>query len=143
MGSESLLQSGLDLGTSDWVTVSEEMNSVFADVTLDPIPVEFDGQKFAHGALTISLLSHLLANTMDVAPSSYVEDGYLLNYGFNKLRLIELVPLGSRVRGRFRTSEEGPTDKGAVVVIPIDVTVEIEGNDRPALAGQIVTAWQR
>jgi acyl dehydratase len=143
MSGESLLQPGLDLGRSDWVTVSEEMNQSFADVTLDPIAMEVDGQRFAHGTLTTSLPSHLLANAMQLAPASYVEDGYLLNYGYNKIRLIESVPLGARIRGHFRTSEEGPTDKGNVVVIPIDVTVEIEGMERPALAGQIVTASQR
>lgn len=143
MSAPSLLHAGLDLGTSGWVTVSPEMNRTFADVTLDPIEVEFEGQKYAHGALTTSLLPHLLANAMEVGPSSYVEEGYLLNYGFNRVRLIEMVPLGARVRGHFRTSDDGPDDRGAIVVIPIDATIEIEGLDRPALSGQVVAAWQR
>ena len=42
MSRASLLQAGLDLGTSEWVTVGPEMNRTFADVTLDPIEVEFD-----------------------------------------------------------------------------------------------------
>ena len=143
MSRASLLQAGLDLGTSEWVTVSPEMNRTFADVTLDPIEVEFDGRKYVHGALTTSLLPHLLANAMEVGPSKYVEEGYLLNYGFNKVRLIEMVPLGSRIRGHFRTSDEGPDDRGEIVVIPIDATIEIDRHDRPALAGQLVAAWQR
>ncbi|MEM7092057.1 MAG: dehydratase [Actinomycetota bacterium] len=143
MSSDSLLQAGLDLGTSDWVLVGADMNQVFADVTLDPILVEMDGRTFAHGMLTVSLLPHLLANAMEVGPSSYVEEGYLLNYGFNKLRLIEPLPIGSQVRGHFRTSDDGPDDRGAVVLIPIDATIEIEGTERPALSGQIVAAWQR
>lgn len=119
------------------------MNQTFADVTLDPVVVELEGQTYAHGTLTMSLIPPLLANAMEVGPSSYVEEGYLLNYGYNKVRLVEPVPLGARIRGHFRTAESGPDDRGAIIVIPIDATVEIDGVERPALAGQVVAAWQK
>jgi hypothetical protein len=55
--------------------------------------------------------------------------------------LIESVPLGARVRGHFKTADSGPTTRGDVTIIPLEVTVEIEGADRPALVGEWLVAF--
>lgn len=142
--SKRLLQAGSDLGVSDWLTIDEDMNQAFAVVTRDPVPMQIDGQRYAHGFLTLSLLSDLMASALQIeGPGSAVPEGYLLNYGFNRMRLIEPIPFGTRIRGHFRTAESGVTKRGSVTIIPIDVEIEIEGTERPALVGEWLTAWRR
>ena len=86
---ERLLQAGHDLGVSGWVTLDQTMNQTFADVTLDPGAMEIDGRPHAHGFLTMSLLAHLMASAMNAGTSRAIfEEGYGLNYGFNRMRLI-------------------------------------------------------
>lgn len=142
--SQRLLQAGSSLGVSDWLVIDEDMNQAFAVVTRDPVPMQIDGQRFAHGFLTLSLLSDLMTSALQIDGSgSAVPEGYLLNYGFNRMRLIEPIPLGARIRGCFRTAECGVTKRGAVTIIPIDVEIEIEGTERPALVGEWLTAWRK
>lgn len=142
--SNRLLRPGSELGFSDWLTVDQAMNRAFADVTRDPEPMQIDGRAYAHGFLTLSLLSDLMASALKVDGSgSTVEEGYLLNYGFNRLRLVEPVPLGTRIRGHFRTAEDDAVARGAVTIIPIDVLIEIENCERPALVGEWLLAWRQ
>ncbi len=141
---ERLLQAGCDLGISDWLLVAETMNQAFADATRDPEPMRIDGQPYAHGFFTISLLSTLMASALQIKSSgSATEEGYILNYGFNRLRLIEPVPLGARIRGHFTTSVNGTTERGPVTIIPIDVHIEIENCERPALVAEWLAAWRK
>ncbi|MBT6205227.1 MAG: MaoC family dehydratase [Alphaproteobacteria bacterium] len=141
---EQLLLPGSELGVSDWVTLDVAMNQTFADVTLDPVAMEIDGQPHAHGFLTMSLLAHLMANSMNVETSGAVlEEGYGLNYGFNRMRLIEPIPLGARIRGHFRTAGEGASERGEITIIPIDVHIEIEGMERPAMVAEWLLAWRK
>lgn len=141
---QKLLQAGYDLGISDWLTVDQAMNQTFADVTLDPVPMQIDGQAHAHGFLTMSLLAHLLAGAMKAGSSGAIMDqGYALNYGFNRLRLIEPVPLGARIRGHFRTSDQGVTQRGEVTIIAVDIRIEIEHVERPAMAAEWLLAWKK
>ncbi len=141
---DRLLRTGADLGISDWLTVDETMNQVFADVTRDPQPMQIDGHPYAHGFLTMSLIANLMASAMRLETiGDAMQQGYLLNYGFNRLRLIEPIPLGARIRGHFKTAESGPTPRNEVTVIPIDVYVEIENNQRPAMVGEWLAAWRK
>ena len=133
-------QVGSSVGASDWVVVDQPTISAFADVTDDHYFLHVDaeraattpfGRTIAHGMLTLSLLP---AMAYQVCP--YVEGArYPLNYGFNKVRFVAPVPVGSRVRGHFvlRSAEQIRGDQRQLVY---DATVEIEGHDRPAVVAE-------
>lgn len=141
---QKLLQTGYDLGISGWLLVDQAMNQTFADVTLDPVPMQIDGQSHAHGFLTMSLLAHLMVDAMKAGSSSTIMDqGYALNYGFNRLRLIEPVPLGARIRGHFRTSDHGVTKRSEITIIAIEVRIEIEHIERPAMVAEWLLALKK
>jgi acyl dehydratase len=128
---------GSEIGTSDWIEISQQAIDTFADVTDDHQFIHIDpqaaaqtpfGGTVAHGFLTLSLLSRMAADVM-LRPEA-VKMG--VNYGFEKVRFIAPVRSGMRVRGRFRLSsfeEKGPGRYQFVHA----VTVEIEGEDKPAL----------
>ena len=144
------MQPGSELGASPWVTVTQGMIDGFGDATLDQDPMHVDPQWAAHGPfghtisfgfLTMSLLTHLLHRAIGTESSSYdASDGYYLNYGFDRLRLITPVPVGSRIRGKFAVKDVRPDAAGRSVVC-FDVEVEIEGKQRPALVAQWLTVW--
>jgi acyl dehydratase len=99
------------------------------------------GHTVAFGFLTMSLLTSLLHDasrtTWSVHPG---DEGYYLNYGFDRMRLVAPVPVNARVRGRFTTLDRIIDEKGRHQVT-IGVEIEIEGQDRPALAGEWLTIW--
>jgi acyl dehydratase len=128
---------GSEIGTSDWIEISQQAIDTFADVTDDHQFIHVDpeaaaqtpfGGTVAHGFLTLSLLSRMAADVM-LRPET-VKMG--VNYGFEKVRFIAPVRSGKRVRGRFVLSgfeEKGPGRYQFVHA----VTVEIDGEDKPAL----------
>lgn len=131
---------GQEIGTSDWVTISQEQINLFADATGDHqwIHVDVDrakkemGSTIAHGFLTLSLLPVLSAQNLRVEG---VSRG--INYGLNKLRFTNMVPVGSRVRLREKClSVEA---KAGGLTMTRECTVEIEGQDRPALVAEWVS----
>ncbi|MGV9006311.1 MAG: MaoC family dehydratase [Brevundimonas sp.] len=131
---------GTEVGVSRWITVDQARIDAFAEITEDRQFIHIDpvaaaktpfGGTIAHGFLTLSLLS---AMTYDaVPPLAGVVMG--VNYGFDKVRFLAPVPAGSNVRGRFRlVSAE---DKGGGRwLLKHEVTVEIEGGDKPALVAE-------
>ena len=131
---------GSSVGTSAWVVVDQSMISAFADVTGDHYFLHIDAERaaatpfggtIAHGLLTLSLLPSM---AYQVCP--YVEGArYPLNYGFNRIRFVAPVPVGSRLRGHFvlRTAGQIRSDQRQLVY---DATVEIDGHDRPALVAE-------
>ena len=134
---------GSEIGTSEWVAVGQSKIDAFADLTDDHFFIHVDPQRaaalpfkgtVAHGFLTLSLLS---AMSYQVCP---VVEGmrYALNYGFNRIRFVSPVPVNSRVRGRFvlRKAEVISAEQRQMTY---DVTVEIEGSDRPALVAEWIT----
>jgi acyl dehydratase len=125
----------VDLGTSDWLEVTQQMVDLFADATLDHQWIHVDHEKaaagpfggtIAHGFLTLSLLPHLVGDLL-VVPETTMG----VNYGLDKLRLTAPVPVGSRVRARGRLAD--CEVRGPGVMCRIDVTIEIEGAEKPAL----------
>ena len=137
--------------TSDWITITQEMISDFARVTRDPDPMHIApewaarhspyGRTIAFVFQTIAMLTHMLHNAMGTDPQRDTgEDGYYLNYGFDRLRLVQPVPVGSRIRGRFVISERIVDEKGRVKST-FDCTIEIEGEDRPALVAKWLSYW--
>lgn len=129
---------GEHLGTSPWVTVDQAMIDAFADVTRDPQFIHIDparaaqtpfGGTIAHGFLTLSLLSHLLAAS-DAPKIAGAKMG--VNYGFDKIRFLAPVRSGRRVRGHFLLRNLAEKRPGQWQQC-LECTVEIEGEDKPAL----------
>lgn len=127
--------SDVDLGSSSWVEVTQEMIDTFADATLDHQWIHVDreraaagpfGGTIAHGFLTVSLLPALVGELITVSDSTMG-----VNYGMDRLRLTSPVKAGSRIRatGRLVDAEA----KAGGVLMRIEVTIEIEGGERPAL----------
>ena len=131
---------GQEVGLSRWFEIDQKRIDAFADVTEDWQFIHVDlaaaaqtpfGGTIAHGFLTLSLLS---AMTYDaVAPLEGVEMG--VNYGFDKIRFLQPVASGSRVRGRFKLLSADDKGGGRWLV-KHEVTVEIEGSDKPALVAE-------
>ena len=142
MPKPSELQSliGTEVGVSSWIEIDQARIDAFAEVTNDHqfIHVNPDlakqtpfGTTIAHGFLTLSLASGMSYEA--VAPLEGVVMG--VNYGFDKLRFLAPVPVNSKVRGRFKLLSA--EDKGGGRwLIKHELTVEIEGGDKPALIAE-------
>ncbi|MBO9499576.1 MAG: MaoC family dehydratase [Novosphingobium sp.] len=142
---------GDDLGSSEWVTITQAMIDHFGTATLDDDPMHADPKwaaeqgpfdtTVAYGFLTMSLLTHMLHSALNDGPArDPAKTGYFLNFGFNRMRLVAPVPVGSRVRGKFRMAERS-RDRAGRTRLGISVEVEIEGEARPALAGIWLAVW--
>jgi acyl dehydratase len=129
---------GEQIGTSEWVLVDQEMINKFADATGDHQFIHIDeerakqtpfGGTIAHGFLTLSLMP-LLSAKSDMKRVEGVKMG--VNYGSNKLRFLAPVRSGKRVRAHFKLLELEEKRPGQWQQVQ-EVTVEIEGEDKPAL----------
>jgi acyl dehydratase len=129
---------GQEVGVSQWHVVSQEMINRFADVTddhqfihVDPVRAKNEtpfGGAIAHGFLTLSLLSHIGGEVMPMIEGRTIG----INYGFNKIRFISPVPAGGKIRGRFRLKDVNERAEKEVM-FQYEVTIEIEGVEKPAL----------
>lgn len=128
---------GQVVGTSKWFTITQPMIDAFADVTMDHQYIHVDpaaaaktpfGGTIAHGFLTLSLLS---AMVYDGLPEM---EGVTMgvNYGFDKVRFVSPVPVDARIRAVFTLKDYTEIRPGEVQTT-LATTVEIEGQDRPAL----------
>jgi acyl dehydratase len=139
---------GADEGTGEWFQVTQDQIDRFADVTHDHQFIHVDpeaakntpfGGTIAHGFLTLSMLTHLAKGTSDATPDPARYEGMLMgiNYGFNRVRFVNPVKVGSRIRARAVTADV--EQKGSAIDITRSFTVEIEGEDKPALVAEWVT----
>jgi acyl dehydratase len=139
---------GADEGTGEWFQVTQDQIDQFADVTHDHQFIHVDpeaakatpfGTTIAHGFLTLSLLTHLAKGTSSAPedPARYAGVLMGINYGFNRVRFVNPVKVGSRIRARAVTSNVEL--KGNAVEITRNFTIEIEGEEKPALAAEWVT----
>ena len=139
---------GTDEGTGEWFQVTQDQIDQFADVTHDHQFIHVDpeaakatpfGTTIAHGFLTLSMLTKLTAGASSAAPDPARYEGMLMgiNYGFNKVRFVNPVKVGSRIRARAVTSNVEL--KGNSLEISRNITVEIEGEEKPALVAEWVT----
>jgi len=141
---------GKDIGTSDWLVVTQEMIDAFGGATLDHDPMHIDpewaargpfGKTIAFGFLTVSLLTYLMHQAMGTDSSRYdPTQGYYMNYGFDHLRLVSPVPSGARIRARIRVKDVRP-DSGSRTIVKFDVTIELEGSERPAMVAEWLAVW--
>ncbi len=135
---------GKPIGSSDWFEISQEDVNAFADVTRDHQFIHVDvekasqtpfGSTIAHGFFTLSLMSHFAENGCGVA----VEGAKMgLNYGCDKLRFLQPVKVGSRIRGSAVLDSVTEKKPGQFLIKSI-MTVEIEGSDTPALVAEWLT----
>ena len=131
---------GTTIGTSDWITVSQERIDQFAQATGDHQWIHVDparaaagpfGTTVAHGFLTLSLLPEMSDSAFSVRD---VRLG--VNYGLNRVRFPAPVPSGSRLRGHFTLRSFEPLPGGAQMTV--EVTMEREGSDKPVCVAESV-----
>ena len=134
---------GSDLGTSEWIEVTQERINTFADATGDHQWIHVDperaaegpfGAPIAHGYLTLSLFIPLFTELLDVQGVTTK-----VNYGLNKVRFPSPVKVGSRIRlvGKLAEVEDVPGG----VQITVDGTIEIEGAPKPAAVLQSLSRF--
>ncbi|KFI29235.1 nodulation protein NodN [Haematobacter massiliensis] len=129
---------GEEIGLSDWVVIDQPLIDAFAKVTDDHQFIHVDpgraaaegpyGTTVAHGLLTLALLPALAKSALPKLTNVRSS----VNYGFDRVRFVAPVPVGARIRGRFRLTRADWRSPDALLAV-WGVTVEIEGADRPAL----------
>jgi acyl dehydratase len=135
---------GQEVGVSDWIEVTQVRINAFAETTEDDQWIHIDperaaketpfGGAIAHGFLTLSLMSQMAYQV------AYGLEGSVMgiNYGFDKLRFLQPVLAGSRVRGRFVLMDAKERRPGQWQ-LKYGVAVEIENDDKPALSAEWLT----
>lgn len=131
---------GKETGVSDWFLIDQERINQFADVTEDHQFIHVDaeaaaktpfGTTIAHGFLTLSLLTRLGAGAMIGVKGTVMG----INYGTDKVRFMSPVKVNSEIRGRVKLVDV--TEKpGNRLLIKNEITIEIKGEDRPALVAE-------
>lgn len=139
---------GKEQATGEWMEITQDIVNQFADVTLDHQFIHIDperakqtpfGGPIAHGFLTLSLLTHLGASANPDNPDPSRIKGMMMgvNYGFEKVRFISPVKVGSKIRVHKLLSKVEL--KGSAVQQTQTMTVEIEGETKPALVADWLT----
>ncbi|MEM9621666.1 MAG: MaoC family dehydratase [Pseudomonadota bacterium] len=129
---------------TDWFEMTQDRINTFADATLDQQWIHVDperakagpfGGPIAHGQLTMSIMMFLPGGEGTGVPQL---DGVKMgvNYGWNRVRFMSPVAVGNRIRtvGKLKSVEK----KGPMLELVNELTVEIEGQDKPACVGESV-----
>ena len=131
---------GEEIGASEWVEITQERVDEFARATDDFQWIHVDQEKakagpfggtIAHGYLTLSLIPYLSNQVFGVET-----DGAKLNYGLNKVRFPNPVPVGARVRARVTVGEVAEIPSGRQLTMKF--VIEIEDQDKPACVAETV-----
>ena len=132
---------GHEIGVSDWFAIDQDRINDFADATGDHQWIHIDPDRtnselgmptIAHGFLTLSLVPML---TCKISSIKSVTRG--INYGTNKVRFTNMVPVNSNVRAKTKLLEAQPKAGGTQLIS--EVSIEIEGHDRPAMIAETVS----
>lgn len=144
-GAENLKELvGSELGVSEWMTIDQDRVDKFADATDDHQWIHVDADKaaagpfggtIAHGFLTLALTVPLGAQV----PLEVGDPKMAINYGLEKVRFPAPVPVGSRVRARV--SLAGVSDVEGGIQVNRTVTIEVEGQDKPAMVAETVSRY--
>ncbi|MCR1781279.1 MaoC family dehydratase [Nocardioides carbamazepini] len=141
--SELTSAGGTEIGVSDWLTVTQERIDQFSEATGDHQWIHTDpvraargpfGSTIAHGFLTLSLVPFL-------AQQMYRVDGVsvAVNYGTNKVRFPQPVPVDARLRARAELVESRTVKLGTLVTVRF--TIELEGSAKPACVVEALTVY--
>lgn len=131
---------GEDLGAGEWMEITQDRVDRFADLTEDHQWIHQAGERanggpfggpIAHGFLTLSLLTPLSGSVVGKLTEG---TRMVINYGFDRVRFVSPVPVGSRIRARGRLAEVTPVAGGAQA--KTELTIEVEGTDRPAVVAE-------
>jgi acyl dehydratase len=131
---------GAEIGVSDWLEITQDRVNRFADATGDHQWIHVDieratnelGGPIAHGYLVLSLIPMLAKNIV-----SYTGVARGINYGSNKVRFTNTVPVGSRIRMRMKMLSCEP--RGGGFQFTNQFTIEVEGEERPACVAEVVS----
>ncbi|MDZ4852470.1 MAG: MaoC family dehydratase [Pirellulaceae bacterium] len=131
---------GHKMGTSDWLEIPQSMIDSFAELTLDQQWIHIDTERAKHdspygttialGFLTVSLLSHLHAQVVEIK-GDFTRS---INYGFNRLRFPAAVPAGARLRLHSTLQAVKELDDGVECIW--NVSIEVDGQAKPALVAE-------
>ena len=143
-GPKALLDAiGADLGTTDWITITQDQINAIAEATLDNQWIHVDterakagpfGAPIAHGYLTMSLTAYFMGRLVRVSGISMG-----INYGADKVRFPSPVPVGSKLTGRGEILDAKEIPGG--VQTTIRVTIEREGGDKPCAVVDTLTRF--
>jgi acyl dehydratase len=134
---------GTELGPTDWLVVDQARVDQFAQATDDHQWIHVDperaasgpyGGTIAHGLLTLSLLPHFMHDLYRVDNVAMA-----INYGFNKVRFITPVPVGSRLRAASKITAVAELSGG--VQATLTTTIEVEGSDKPAAVVESIVRY--
>jgi acyl dehydratase len=134
------LERGTELGQSSWIEITQEDIDTYADATRDHQWIHVDperaaegpfGSTIAHGYLTLGLVIPLWSELIQVD-----KIGMALNYGLNRLRFPAPVPVGSRIRLEGKLASASEIAGGVEIVA--DLTMKVEGSEKPALVAEAV-----
>lgn len=135
---------GTDLGPSEWREITQEQVNLFADATDDHQWIHTDPEKaadgpfggpIAHGFLTLSLLIPMWSELFDVTGVKTK-----VNYGLDKVRFTSPVKVGARIRMTVTITEVTEV-KGNGLHLVADATIEIEGEERPAVVARFLNRF--
>ena len=135
---------GKEIGTSEWFEVDQERINQFADTTLDHQFIHVDPEKatplfgstIAHGFLSLSLIPHLTSQAV-LAPENLK---HVFNYGLDKVRFINPVNVGSKVRTHSKVTSVDDKGDGRYLM-KTQITMEIDGVDKPAFVAESLSMF--
>ena len=135
---------GKEIGTSEWLEVDQERINQFADTTLDHQFIHVDPEKatplfgstIAHGFLSLSLIPHLTSQAV-LAPENLK---HVFNYGLDKVRFINPVNVGSKVRTISKVVSVDDKGDGRYLM-KTEITMEIDGVDKPAFVAESLSMF--
>ena len=135
---------GQEIGSSDWFEVDQERINMFADATLDHQFIHIDSEKatplfgstIAHGFLSLSLVPHLTSQAV-LAPENLK---MVFNYGLDKVRFINPVNVGSKVRTHSKCVSVDDKGDGRYLM-KTEVTMDIEGVEKPAYIAETLSMF--
>ena len=135
---------GQEIGSSDWFEVDQDRIDMFADATLDHQFIHIDSEKatplfgstIAHGVLSLSLVPHLTSQAV-LAPENLK---MVFNYGLDKVRFINPVNVGSKVRTHSKCVSIDDKGDGRYLM-KTEVTMEIEGVEKPAYIAETLSMF--
>ena len=135
---------GKEIGTSEWFEVDQERINQFADTTLDHQFIHVDPEKatplfgstIAHGFLSLSLIPHLTSQAV-LAPENLK---HVFNYGLDKVRFINPVNVGSKVRTHSKVVSIDDKGDGRYLM-KTEITMEIDGVDKPTFVAESLSMF--